>query len=317
MTERIPLTVERLREIALEGFEEGARTARARREAAGFAPTPHVEGVQTLGEVIREHLPELLSSLVREDEDLSPRPSDERCGRCDGAGWVVQRLTDGTIQTAPPVVECAACLGYRRVQDTEVRAFQAGITRRQRTKTFSSFRPAPGSEAALYAVTKWSTEDAVTDEIAAKSWLVVSGAGGSGKTHLSLAAANLLSDMGLAVRWFYTADLVDQARSLYGEGGGEDKVLAFRRELAHVPILILDEFGSLGSPSTTEWAVSRLMEPLLDQRYRESKATLFTLRGTISDVKGRISDSIARRMEDAEICAHVRNEARQWTGKAS
>jgi DNA replication protein DnaC len=251
VTDRIPLTVDRLREIALEGFEEGARTARARREAAGFAPLPHVEGVQTLGEVIRTHLPELLSSLIREDEDLSPRQADERCGRCDGAGWVVQRLTDGTIQTAPPVVQCAVCLGYRRAPDAEALAAQAGITRRQRTKTFSNFRPAPGSEAALFAVTKWATEDAVTDEIGARTWLVVGGAGGCGKTHLSLAAANLLSDLGLAVRWVYTADIVDQARSLYGGDGGEDKVLAFRRELAHVPILIMDEFGSLGSAPTS------------------------------------------------------------------
>lgn len=309
ITRRPPLSRDRLLEIALEAFEEGAARQREKRHAAGLEPVSALPGFYTLSPLFRA----MLGQIIRADEDTAPpaQPlAEPDCTTCGGIRWLAQRHLP---TYSPPLVRCPGCKDPDEAQRREVLAGRAGITREMRRKTFAAFKPAKGAELAIAAAGKWAREYAVTDDVDAPKWLVITGERGSGKTHLSLAAANLLIDGLRPVRWFYTADLVDMARSLYGDGKAEAAVLGFRRELAACPALVLDEFGALATTGT-DWAVSRFVEPLIDQRYRESKPTLFTLKLGPEAVRAHISESIGRRMEDREICAVVANEARQWTG---
>lgn len=306
----VPLSRDRLREIFMEGYEEGRARQIARRAEMGLPPLPSQRGMKTFGDIVAE----VRDALIREDENLEPVPHPVHralpCDRCDGARFLLKRDVPGYT---PQLVACPACYNRQATAMRSTLAAEAGIVGRMALKTFSSFKHVKGVEDAVAAAALWANEWAISDEIGGKKWLVVNGPRGAGKTHLGLACANLLVDLGLRVRWFYTADLLDMARSLYGgKDGGEDKALAFRREVAHAPILILDEFGALATAGTD--MVSRFIEPLIDQRYRESKPTLFTLKGTPRQVREAISDSVGRRLEDEEICSVVTITAPQYLG---
>jgi DNA replication protein DnaC len=313
--QRPALSRERLLEIALQAFEEGAERQRAKRSAAGLPAMSEFHGLLNgLGMTARA----VLEQLIRADEDTTPRPPTRQpadgqpyCPTCDGARFLAKRDAPGL---SPEIVHCRACSSALEAQQREALARQAGLGASQRRKRFETFQHAKGAELAIAAAAQWSERWAVDPEPGDTAWLVISGERGSGKTHLGLAAANRLVDTLHAVRWFHTLDLVDMARSLYADG--EAAVLRFRRELATCEALVLDEFGAL-STAGTDFAVSRFVEPLLDQRYRESRPTLFTLKADPEAVRAHISDSIGRRMQDAEICLVVANDAPQWMGGKS
>lgn len=298
----------RLLENVLEAFDEGARSQRAARIANGMrlVDRDQSDGMTALGRTLRG----LIAAIPWDDSALHeefPNKTPDGgpfCPSCLGVRWQADRSIPGWTTK---LSRCPDCRDATAAEWRTKLASLAGLSQAQRVKTFTTWAHVKAAGAALKATSEWATRWAVEPEPDETPWLVLSGERGAGKTHLSLAAANCLIGQSRRVRWFHTIDLVDLARSKVGEGAA----FAFRRELESDVPLILDEFGAL-STMGTDWAVTGFMEPLLDTRYRNRAPTLFTLKGGPADVRTHISQSIGRRMEDADICLWIRNEAPQF-----
>ncbi len=98
-----------------------------------------------------------------------------------------------------------------------------------------------------------------------RQWLVLRGDPGTGKTHLLIAAANLL----LVKRrplYFVVPDLLDYLRAGIKEGNADnDDTIARTRNVCTCDVLLLDDYGT---ENPTPFADEKLYE-IIDYRYRQ------------------------------------------------
>lgn len=87
--------------------------------------------------------------------------------------------------------------------------------------------------------------------------LLFTGQVGSGKTFLACCIANALLEKGKLVLFAVVPDLLDQIRSTYDNGRGQDEVSEFDLldTAKQVPLLILDD---LGAHNYTEWTRNKI-----------------------------------------------------------
>jgi DNA replication protein DnaC len=237
-------------------------------------------------------------------------PAETVCARCGGARFVRRDVAYGDPDFGKPL-RCPACVAEGRLLSPEqLEAAEleritaaAGLTAPQRAKTFETFARAEGTGMALSAARDFAA--------APDGWLVIRGVPGSGKTHLGLAIANAAIAERREVRWWFAPELVEEARRLRGGNADVEPAEYFelKRGLREAGLLVLDDFGGI-NPS--DFAIRDFLAPILDARYRERKATVFTLVAALEDIRARISDAIGRRMQDPEVCQLVFNAAPQW-----
>lgn len=280
-------------------------------------PEPQEKGLRPLferhrGKPTREELDRLIAELaglvyrVAEDiPDSEPEGVDGGpwCETCRGARHLALRsdLPPREDPNFGKAVPCPACRAATApIRESRIVA-ASGLSERQRSQTFDALRPTQGIQRALYAARVWADKP--------DGWLVIHGGVGSGKTHLGLAATNLILGRGDAVTWWYTNDLVKAAQRLMNEEGGGPQAFWDAQQAAAV--LILDDLGAM-RPS--DYALD-CMERMIDYRYRQRLATLFTCIGSPADLRRHFSESIGRRMQDVSVCKVVQNEAGQWEEK--
>ncbi|OKK02626.1 ATP-binding protein [Streptomyces sp. CB03234] len=162
---------------------------------------------------------------------------------------------------------------HRAVADhPDVLAWASEITRRG--------RPGPGG----------------TTGIANGPSLLIAGPTGTGKTHQAYGAVRTLLAAGVRLRWAATntADLHAQLRPRQGH----DPERVFQ-DLAHSPLLILDD---LGAAKQTEWT-EELTYRLIDRRYTWMLPTLITTNVPIPQLREALGDRVASRL--AEMTTRV------------
>jgi DNA replication protein DnaC len=95
-----------------------------------------------------------------------------------------------------------------------------------------------------------------------EGWLAISGASGSGKTHLAVAIAQLCIEADKQALYISAPDLLDHLRAAFAPQSevGYDELFEHVRS---VPLLVLDD---LGVHSTTPWAQEKLFQ-ILNQRF--------------------------------------------------
>jgi DNA replication protein DnaC len=264
----------------------------SRKPRAERAREPH--GFQRVGQVLQDRGLAVFSQLaVLETEPELEAPS---CERCKG-----QRFLRRDVPLDDPqfgkLVRCPDCNpAPTRDQELARSASDAGLPRSHRRRTFAAFKAVPGAIRAVNAAQAFAQEP--------RGVLHIYGERGSGKTHLSLAIANVLVERGEQVRWIFVPDLVEEA--LAGmQAGRHHELLA---ELKAVPILILDDLGSI---QDSDWAVQALLQPLFDCRYREELPTVVTSKASAAQLRV-LSEGIGRRLQDPEVCISVENQAAQW-----
>lgn len=251
-----------------------------------------------IAEMINGSAPKRTGPAGEHLEQEQPNAADGGtwCPGCLGARWRRYDVHVGHPQFGQ-LARCPDCRDEAALFRRSHLAVRAGLSQRQQTKRFESFNFAEGAHAAIAAAGAFAVKP--------DGWLVIHGAAGSGKTHLGLAVANLLIYELQPVLWFYTPDLLNAARKRMRDHTVDGLIL----DLSAEPTVILDEFGKARA---SDYAVSDFLEPLCDRRYRDGSATLFTLIGSPGDVKELISESIGRRMQDADLCTIVENRAAQW-----
>ena len=121
--------------------------------------------------------------------------------------------------------------------------------------------------------------------------LLLQGATGLGKTHLSLAIANAAIEKGFGVVYGSTQNIVSKLeKERFGRGAEEDE--DSEAHLISCDLLILDD---LGSEFTTPFIVSVLYN-IVNTRLCEERATIISANLSGSDLTQRYSEKIASRL---------------------
>ena len=127
-----------------------------------------------------------------------------------------------------------------------------------------------------------------------QGWLVLSGASGSGKTHLAAAISNHLTAGSFGdVMFVVVPDLLDHLRAAFGPSS----TIAYDRrfdEIKNARLLVLDD---LGTESATPWAREKLYQ-LLNYRYNALLPTVITTARSVDDTE----PWLRTRMVDVERC---------------
>ncbi len=124
-------------------------------------------------------------------------------------------------------------------------------------------------------------------------WLVLTGAYGSGKTHLAAAIANQRAALGQTALFVVVPDLLDHLRATFSPTSQFRFDKRFE-EVRTAPLLVLDD---LGTESASPWAQEKLYQ-LFNHRYNARLPTVITMAQPIDEVDPRLRT----RMLDTRIC---------------
>ena len=195
------------------------------------------------------------------------------CHVCHDGGRVRLPLPRSDRQFGKSV-PCPACAGQPRSSTRtlgEIAVAEDEFTRRSRIPatylrwTLNSWGP-PDSNARLRAdpfVTSWPPPQPV---------LVLSGPPGRGKTGLAIGVMREVWRRWDALGQFWpVADLLARYRATMDDEA-EETVEQIDRQLARVPLLVLDDYGAHKS---TDWTDERMLR-VVDQRYREGLPLVLT-----------------------------------------
>ncbi len=123
-----------------------------------------------------------------------------------------------------------------------------------------------------------------------EGWLLLTGARGSGKTHLAVAIAGESLQQGGQVFFAFVPTLLDHLRTTYSPNSmvGFDELF---EQVLNVPLLILDD---LGAENSTPWAEEKLYQ-IIVHRHEARLATVITTASTmeeLEDAKPRIASRL-------------------------
>lgn len=126
-----------------------------------------------------------------------------------------------------------------------------------------------------------------------KSWMLIMGAFGTGKTHLAAAIANELRSLGNQVMFTTTPELLDYMRVTFDPKSNVRFDTRFQ-EIKNVPILVLDD---IALESATPWAKEKLFQ-IIDYRYLRKMPTVFTTSKAPEELDARLKT----RLSDTRLC---------------
>jgi DNA replication protein DnaC len=120
-----------------------------------------------------------------------------------------------------------------------------------------------------------------------RSWFVLEGVTGCGKTHLAAAIGNRLIERGIEVIFQTVPDLLDSLRETYQEGNDSQYDELFER-MRGIHVLIMDDFGT---EAKSAWASEKVFQ-LLDYRYVRKLPTVITTNLKFSQIPMRLRSRI-------------------------
>ncbi len=250
--------------------------------------------MENLGDILRR----LGTTRRVSDRDPPPDRSDNGSGDCEvcaGRGWFTSDAPAGD----PEFSRVVAC-GCRRDQlereraDRLLRYSNLGHLTRFSFETLGpdgrSGRPQErrSFRAAYEAASGYAEEP--------RGWLVITGAHGSGKTHLAAAIANRCIETGKPVFFVHVPDLLDHLRAGFSPTA-EVSYSNLYEQVAGAPLLVLD---GLGAQSATPWAQEKLQQ-VLNHRYNAELPTVITTAASLDE----IDPYIRSRLEASELSTIV------------
>ena len=200
------------------------------------------------------------------------------CEKCGGSGWftVGETTADSGYSGIIPC-ECQHERIERERSDRLRRYSNLGELSRF---TFETLRPDGLAERPQDRETfRTACERAREYSDRPKGWLVITGAHGSGKTHLAAAIANRCIVAGRAVFFVHVPDLLDHLRAGFSPGAGISYDNLYE-QVAGAPLLVLD---GLGAHSSTPWAQEKLQQ-VINHRYNAERPTVITTAMNLNEI---------------------------------
>ncbi len=249
-------------------------------------------------DVADERILELpVAAPVMPERGVAPPPAtlvrrvavEDVCPICRGAGYLRRDVPLGD----PAFGKAIACVCKEREVESKRRsalwrlssldAFQA--------MTFETFNPRVQGTREAYDVARTYAGDP-------DGWLILSGACGSGKTHLAAAIANWQFQQGTHVFFVVVPRLLDHLRGAFAPTSDTTYDELFTK-VCEAGLLVLDD---LGAEHTTPWAQEKLFQ-LINHRYSYGSPTVIT---TNLDLMKDMDDRIRSRLSDIALVRHVR-----------
>ncbi len=221
-----------------------------------------------------------------------PPPADPNCPACKGAGIVHPLLPSGK----PDYSRVIPCSCTRKELDEERRARLERYSNLGSLARFTFDKLLPqGRSGNPTHQEQFSRAYQAAKSFAAepKGWFVLSGASGSGKTHLAAAIANECLHSGYPVLYQTIPDLLDRLRSTFSTDG-EVPYVDFFDMVRNAPLLILDD---LGAQTGTPWAREKL-DQLMTHRFNSELPTVIVAIVPIEQLDERLST----RLTDPNLC---------------
>jgi len=225
----------------------------------------------------------------------------EVCPICRGAGFVHPVLDSGKVDFSR-VVPCRCSQGELRRKKTEYLEKYSNLGSLSQL-TFDNL--SPKGKTARHSESRGNRDEEYQEHFAQiyqaartfadnpAGWLVFSGPGGSGKTHVACAVANHRLGVGEPVFYIGAADLLDHLRSAFSPASDITYDELFE-QVKNVPLLVLDDLA-LGS--ATAWAKEKL-EQLLNHRSNTRLPTVITTDIPVEKMDERLRGHFA----DNEFC---------------
>jgi len=227
---------------------------------------------------------------------------DPNCPHCGGVGYVRYDVPLDHVKFGK--IESCICRARDVAEGARARLFAMSNLNSLSHLTFENFNPL-GNEKAISMTMKEREELHHTWEICEefaqihKSWLLLEGKYGSGKTHLAAAIANYAVNHGVPTLFITVPDLLDSLRFAYA-----DPETTFEQrfdEIRRADLLILDDFGT---QNATAWAQEKLFQ-IINYRYINKLATVITTNLMLDEIEGRIRS----RLQDDEFVKHLKVSA--------
>lgn len=130
--------------------------------------------------------------------------------------------------------------------------------------------------------------------------MVLTGAPGTGKTHLAVA---ILRELAVEKRitnetdacFIPVPELLAEIRASYRDGGPDERDIIGR--YSRLPFLVLDD---LGAEKTTEWSITTLYL-IVDRRYRNMRPTIITTNLSLEQIATALSERISSRLASGKV----------------
>jgi DNA replication protein DnaC len=220
--------------------------------------------------------------------DPAPEPS---CPLCRGAGYVYRDVPVDHPDFGK-AVPCQCTARQFEARRRELLRQRSNLGPFERL-TFENLRPEGRTDDPFEQArfrNAYETARAYAEE--PQGWLVLTGASGTGKTHLAAAIANRCLDRGLAAYFAVTPDLLDHLRATFGPSSevSYDELFDYLRQ---VDLLVLDDFGAQAG---TPWAHEKLFQ-LMNYRYVARLPTVVVLAGPLD----LLEDRLRMRLTDPDL----------------
>lgn len=208
-----------------------------------------------------------LRTVSDEPEPAPPEPEQEPCERCHGAG-LLRRDVPATHPEFGRPIECpCGLMAARRM----LRIWEASqIPPRFQGYTLDSYAEISGRRQLVDQLKSWGEGE---------RWLLLTGDVGVGKTGI---AVSLLVDWmrrGQAGLYVVTPTFLSRIRATYRDGGDDTDELEVLASVISVPLLVLDDLGTV---RLSEWGQEKLYT-LINERAIQGRRTILTSNLRVGD----------------------------------
>lgn len=145
--------------------------------------------------------------------------------------------------------------------------------------------------------------------------MVLTGAPGTGKTHLAAAILReLVRESKIrgkeTARFVPVPELLAEIRASYRDDGPDERDILDK--YSQLPYLVLDD---LGAEKSTEWSITTLYL-IIDRRYRDMRPTVVTTNLTLDQIAKTLSERISSRLASGKVIEIKGEDYRMKRGAA-
>lgn len=201
--------------------------------------------------------------LTNQEPSSAAAPSDDDCGACDGAGFVLLRrlgFENGRL-VGGEAEPCPDCVRETPEERRERLLVASGLSGLQLEMTLDRLEEVEGLGLALAAVDAF-----LSGEV---NQLVLIGGTGRGKSHLAVGTLLACIERGELSLYLNVARFLDELRMTF-ENNARDRFSQLMRPALERDVLVLDD---LAGQRATDWATEKLYE-IVDSRYGKGLKTI-------------------------------------------